>query len=692
MKDDITSIGREVVIYAFCTSLRSQGLDLFDIYSALILQSGAIPKDNFATVSEIQEYLHNNLIYRAKVNIPALQAFIARAEKKGYVTRLSGPPVSYKLTPSAIEHINMINDVIAAKEMGIKRLCENASTFCRNKDYAISKERVRNVLISFIRKNINGLSQLVHTNNHRFIDNILDSSPVQEKLLLEYVNFVKDKGDPDFLTFKEMLYGSILSVVFGAESSDISIIENKHISPCLIYLDTNFSFSVFDMHPDEESKSARQLFGMLQKNNFDIRVIDVTIDEIRRVISGYLPYYSYREEMRLKGTTSEDYPFLGTSLGLYRHLYEAHHYTPQMALEFAKNVKENFQKYKMQIDIISPKVKDEYLKLGEVNDSLIRQRKPRQSPKSRGHDIIAIEYIKSKRHQKAWKIEEAGAFFLTSDKILSELNYTEMGHKNDNSLCEVIHDRFLAGILWLKDPSLDFPLETLMAANSRELHINKYVWEEFCHIIASLLDKGMITEDDLINLFLNNYYLEDFLSKVKEEKISEKINEKMMIELVGKVDNIRNKENQIREEKVKELRKEIDQLKMQSELYQKELDEDKIMYVALLSDNQHGCVVRASRDLARITVRYIFIISILIILSASIVSYLALNGRIVVYVLLALALILITNIFLKVGNSWPWYVIKLRIIEKAESKYHAMLDTNKSNDDISSPCPPRSQQ
>jgi len=92
-----------------------------------------------------------------------------------------------------------------------------------------------------------------------------------------------------------------------------------------------------------------------------------------------------------------------------------------------------------------------------------------------------------------------------------------MGHKNDGSVCEVILDRLLTCILWLKNPSIKLSLETIIAAYSHDLFIKRRVWDKFYEVLYQLKQEKKIDSKDISALFYHNY-IEDVLKEFDENE------------------------------------------------------------------------------------------------------------------------------------------------------------------------------
>jgi len=142
--------------------------------------------------------------------------------------------------------------------------------------------------------------------------------------------------------------------------------------------------------------------------------------------------------------------------------------------------------------------------------------KPSQPLVSQNHDIAAIEKIEEIRKHDIRRIEDANALFLTSDGKLSEYNFIERGHRENGTICEVVLDRFLTSVLWLKHPDVELSLETLIATCYKDVFINVRIWEKFYDSVQELKQKNVISEKDISSLLWQEY-IEDVLCNLDEQ-------------------------------------------------------------------------------------------------------------------------------------------------------------------------------
>ena len=143
-------------------------------------------------------------------------------------------------------------------------------------------------------------------------------------------------------------------------------------------------------------------------------------------------------------------------------------------------------------------------KASEELKQAIRKYKQEQGTFHQNHDLAAINKIKAIRVNPIHNIEESKAFFLTSDVHLSRFNF-EFDHKECGTISEVILDRLLTNILWLKHPDTKISLKNIIASHSRDLLVNHNIWNKFYEVLQELKKSGKVTEDTISTLFWHNY-------------------------------------------------------------------------------------------------------------------------------------------------------------------------------------------
>jgi hypothetical protein len=139
--------------------------------------------------------------------------------------------------------------------------------------------------------------------------------------------------------------------------------------------------------------------------------------------------------------------------------------------------------------------------------------KPDQGVLGQSHDLAAIELVAGKRKGHVRRIEEAKAFFLTSDMRLAKYNLIENGHQHRGSIGEAIHERILTNILWLKSPTMlgELPLRSIIAIYSNHQFIDQKVWTAFTRTLEKLRREGIVDDND-ISIFLYDRQVQEVLT------------------------------------------------------------------------------------------------------------------------------------------------------------------------------------
>jgi len=242
-------------------------------------------------------------------------------------------------------------------------------------------------------------------------------------------------------------------------------------------------------------------------------------------------------------------------------------------MEFITNIEEILIKKGISIERTGIDIDNYEPKDGKLME-IIDKWKPEKALSSRKHDLAAIERIKEIRGHPVRHIEDAKAIFLTSDIILSRLNFIDMGHKDNGTVSEVILDRLMACILWLKDPSTKLSIKSIISAYSRDLFIKKRVWDRFYETLKQLRQEGKINDKNISMLFYHNY-IENVLRDIDENEI-EKITPEFVLEEIEKAARMIEKhEARLIKEKEEEFIRKLKELEREKEQKERELLKEK---------------------------------------------------------------------------------------------------------------------
>jgi hypothetical protein len=517
---------RLIHTYALIKSLYDQGQEYIDSFLTFAIK--VIPSNRFVDFAFIQKNLKDE--FNLEIPLHVLKTILDRAKRKGYIEQEKNVEEKneggYKLTKEGLSYLDKL-ETPKEVERRTNALVEDIKDFfSREHKTSLNQNQISTLLLTFLCKNIEPLIEYI--NPSATFDLSIQSPEGYENLLIEYIQSAEQQKPENYKTLEEMVLGSIISVIlYTKESSDISELRTKKFKHRQVFLDTNFVFSILELHPPEFNKPAKELFILLKEYGFNLKVFDFTVNEISKVIGGYS-----REAYR--------YPLSARVDTLYSSL-KSKGWSKTDAQKFIVDLENILDKNEIKIEWTDIDIKT-YKPPDETLRNLMRKYKALQQLYHQNHDLAAIEEIKKLRGRPVRKIEDSKACFLTSDVKLGRLNFIEMGHKDNGTVCEVILDRLLTNILWLKNPNLKLSLNSIIAVHSRDLFIKKRIWNSFYDVLHQLRQEGKVKDEDISMLFYHGY-IEDVLREFDEAE-ADKFTPEFVIEKIEEAAKFKEEETE----------------------------------------------------------------------------------------------------------------------------------------------------
>lgn len=488
-------MSNKLYTYALIRCLYNEGEDYIDSFWPLIVT--VLPNEKKAlTLQHIQAEIGKK--YNLLVPIHSLQVIAKRATDKGYIERKSK---KFLLTDEGISYVSNLETEREAQRRINELLDEGQKYISANHKINFSREQIQNFLEKFIKENIDLFEPLLNPlNNNVEIESKFSRN--DEAALIEYFRYIESSKPTIFTTFKDIVFGSIISTI--VYSNRINEAQNK-FETIKIFFDTNFLLNLFGFGFEDEKQPAQELFKLLKLNkNFDFRIFDFTIEEITNVLKNYGKEINYYfDEIKINS--------------LYSSM-KAQGWTPAGVKEFIVNIEKKL--WGLNIEIFPSSIDLKKFEPEKIERrSAINNYKPDQGEKEQNHDLAAIQCINKIRQGHFKKIESCQAMFLTSDLKLAKFNYIEDNHKNKETICEVIPDRLLTNLLWLKNPSTDSDahLSSIISMHSRQLYVDKKVWKSFYKNLTFLREKGDINDFDVSILIYDKVIHKILVEKRPEE-------------------------------------------------------------------------------------------------------------------------------------------------------------------------------
>lgn len=493
----VCQLDRLTFTYALIKSLYEQGEDYVDSFWPFAIK--VFPTDR----SVDSHFIQQNLKQRFDLEIPlhALTIVLGRAKDRGHIEREER---QYKLTSKGLTYLDAF-EADKDVERRINALLEDMRKFFETHGIQLTTQQVHETLMSFLQLNIQPLIQFLSP-SHASIPAI-KRREARDAYLLEYVETVEESKPEHWKTFQDMVLGSIISVVLNAERvAEISEAPMRGFKNCEVFLDANFVFSILDLHSPEFNEPAKELYDLLKTHAFRLKVFSFTVDEICRVINGY-------------STQAYRYP-IGIRVDSLYSTLKVKGWTKPRAREFITNIDDTLSNKGIQIEWIKDITLEKYEAPDEQIREIIRKYKPLQDSFHQSHDLAAIQKIREMRMRPVRKIEDISTLFLTSDSRLSAFDFVEMKHKENGTVCEVILDRLLTSLLWLKYPKSGLSLKAIIGAHSRDLFVKRRIWDKFYDVLTELRQKGQVTDERISTLFYHNY-VEYVLKPLDENNVDE---------------------------------------------------------------------------------------------------------------------------------------------------------------------------
>jgi len=451
------------------------------------------------TKVQIQDKINSD--YDIKLPIDVIQSILAGVIRKGYF-EYNSIEKNYTITKAGENCLDNFADESKIKRE-INSLFSDLNEYFSNRGYDLNVHEVESQLNQFISKNILDLSIFLNSNESAV--NLNDSRLTdRDEIILEYIYHIENEKPQEYDTFSNVVHGSIITTALNSQDKGkIDDIITNSFENCTLYLDSNFIFSLLKLHNEVYTKPADELFQILKKFNFRILVFNFTVDEITRVLKGYNHYKDiYIPECKVDSVY---------------YVLKSKGFTSSDVTKYISDIENKLGEIGIEIDN-SDNINLNYYKPKDQNIAICLRRKNYNNLLGLNHDLAVIERIRKLREKPIRKLSECKYFFLSSDMGLAKINLLDMGHHANNTIPEVLKDSTFTNILWFKNPNIKMPLCTVLSFHSKELFINRKVWERFSDILIDLKGSKEIDDSD-ISLLVYDSTIQSQLEEMKDTEV-----------------------------------------------------------------------------------------------------------------------------------------------------------------------------
>lgn len=462
---------KALVTYSLIRALYDEGRDYIDSFWPFAIQ--VLPLDQSLMSPQL---VADRVAEEFSLSIPVhtTRTLLQRAKQRGrYIFRRNG---AYALTNDGLDYIQKM-ETRRSVERRLSAFIDAASAYLTKKNVAFVDRTYTQKIIE----------QVIERSNRVFDfaverpEKVKRSSFVgDEAAVLSFFSHVESADPEQFNTLRDLILGSTLAgLLRRTYISDAT----RRFKPATLYLDTNFLLSVFRLRFPIQCRPALELIRLLSENpRFTLRVFDFTLEEVFVLLRGFA-----REGKKYPASIKID--------SLYASM-KSNRWTTSRVTEFISGIEDELEALGISVLTTGIRLEDSPLPDSDVVGRYMNY-KPEQSGRGRAHDLQAIDMVGNLRKFKVRRVEDAEVFFLTEDTRLSNYAFIELGHKKNETISEVMPDRLLTNLLWLKDPQVleRIPVETVIAMHSRDLFIHKAVWLRFVGVLEDLQRADTLTDE-----------------------------------------------------------------------------------------------------------------------------------------------------------------------------------------------------
>lgn len=462
---------KALVTYSLIRALYDEGRDYVDAFWPFALR--VLPADKTPVLPQTVADLVQE---RFLLQIPThtTRTLLERAKRRGQL--VSRREQAYALTDAGVTYLRAM-ETRRNVERRIAAFVEAASVFLAERREVFADRTYTQRMIERVIQRSNELFSFVV---EKPPEDMAATFSGDEEAVLAFFRHVEAVAPTHFDTLRDLVLGSTLAGLL--RRTDIAD-ATRNFRPTVLYLDTNFLLSVLGLRFPVECRPALELLRLLNQNpRFSLKAFDFTLEEIFGLL-------------RSLSREGGKYPVGVPIASLYASM-KSQGWTSSRVTEFISRIDRELEV--LGVDVLSTGIRLDDLDAPDA-DLLSRHRiyKPEQEERGRLHDLQAIAFVAQERTREVRRVEDAEVFFLTEDTRLSNYAFIERGHRDRETISEVMPDRLLTNLLWLKDPQVlaQLPIEAVIAMHSRDLFIDKHVWLRFFGVLEELRSSGQLDDD-----------------------------------------------------------------------------------------------------------------------------------------------------------------------------------------------------
>ena len=419
------------------SSLSDSDSDYIEAQIPLLLS--VLPTDfDWVTVDDhVQAQIYSR--YGLKIPLHVLEQTVHRARKRDLV--VPGPEKGeIGISRSGMLYVSLLPD-LKTIERNVAEVCSHAVTYLESQHaIALSESEAEDLLRRFIVQHTPDLRSFMEPGSE--IEPVVEAVPLgtrESRAVSGFFAFV-EHSDPRIASLvRDFVKGSLLCAALYSKSPAHF---TSKFRDSRVFLDTNILFPLLGYDHEPACRAARELAILVKEApGLRLSVLDVTVDEAAAKLRHF--EHEYRSYVPNVPVDS-----------LYSALIEKG-MTPSKVILAIADLDNTIREH--GIELVSTNYRlEEYSPSDARLFAAIKSAKPDKPAASINHDVIAVEYVRRLRRGRIRVLESARAIIASADARLFRTLDRYYGHWERGTYSEVVLDRILASILWMKSPQIAY--------------------------------------------------------------------------------------------------------------------------------------------------------------------------------------------------------------------------------------------
>lgn len=468
---------KNLTSYSFIASLHDTGTDIYQaVYLPLCKRAMSLyaQQHTHGSASDIQsiimeEYGINIPLIITQKLIKAIEKDLSKREKKkfGYETFNAGNIFQFNsYTYTALE------ESYERERRQANALQEAFNLYAKSE--TSNTEEVPS-FADFINKYKNELSAFLSGRIKQTDDLIVETSYLLHVKFLKYIEL----NNHTLYKVVERIYIGVIIASYLEANLDI---ETKTSNKITYFLDTKIVLEALNLQNQEDNHPILELLQLIRDSGGDIRVLDITVTEIRSIISAAVANYN------------RQYPTTTINEACIRN---------NKSRSWLTTLNSNLSKYlEQELKINISSIPDNDLKEFYASEDANELKQIWYRKNAAEHDVAAYLYVRQRRKKEHNKshIQQATYWFITANQRLCNFNTLKKEYGNP---CEIIMPQDLTSLLFLQNPQRNnskvsrIGLGELIAQTISEEYPSRDLINEFDNVIK---EGNNINKEDYVTL------------------------------------------------------------------------------------------------------------------------------------------------------------------------------------------------